>query len=438
MTQKNRQLSLGYCFVTKSITDRHFLDSAADSMSVFPLYLYHEAEEQLEFEQEATPSFGHPSSGGEFQKMVEFLRTPNLNMEIVDKIAEQLGMSFIPEKNSPPFTGSMPSVSEKNSPPLEGWMPQADGVVLTHIHQTPIMQYFPQNLPCNSALKTLAREKRQAGILSEVLFWQQVHKRKFHNIDFDRQRIIGNYIVDFYVKKLGLIIEIDGSSHNDKFQYDANRLAYFESLGLKIFRCSDSDIKTRLDSVMNALEEFIINEYGQMKDENSSPDEFAPIDLLDYIYAVLHSPSYREKYKEFLKIDFPRVPYPKDKNTFWQLVKLGGELRQIHLLESPVVNHFITTFPMDGDNIVTKPKFHCSKDKKIGNVYINDMQYFGNVPEYVWIFYIGGYQPAQKWLKDRKNRKLDVDEIYHYQKIIAALAETDRLMKEIDKIEVEA
>lgn len=81
---------------------------------------------------------------------------------------------------------------------------------------------------------------------------------------------------------------------------------------------------------------------------------FAPIDLLDYIYAVLHSPTYREKYKEFLKIDFPRVPYPKDQNTFWQLVKLGGEIRQIHLLESPTVEKYITQYPIDGNNVMAK------------------------------------------------------------------------------------
>src|SRR6185312_2817509 len=88
---------------------------------------------------------------------------------------------------------------------------------------------------------------------------------------------------------------------------------------------------------------------------------FAPIDILDYIYAVLHSPAYREKYKEFLKIDFPRVPYPKDAKTFWQLVKLGGELREIHLLESPIVSKFITTYPIAGDNEITKPKYADGK-----------------------------------------------------------------------------
>lgn len=158
-------------------------------------------------------------------------------------------------------------------------------------------------------------------------------------------------------------------------------------------------------------------------------DTFTPIDLLDYIYALLHSPTYREKYKEFLKIDFPRVPYPKDKDTFWKLVKLGGEIRQIHLLESPTVEQYITQYPMDGDNVVGKSTY------KDGKVYINEIQYFDNVPQTAWEFYIGGYQPAQKWLKDRKDRTLEFDEILHYQKIIVALSETNRLMKEIDSIE---
>jgi len=166
---------------------------------------------------------------------------------------------------------------------------------------------------------------------------------------------------------------------------------------------------------------------------------FAPIDILDYIYAVLHSPSYRESYKEFLKIDFPRVPYPKDQETFWQLVKLGGELRSLHLLESPKVEQFITTYPQDGDNTITrkitKNDYETTdKQKQIGRVWINDTQYFDNVPQIAWEFYIGGYQPAQKWLKDRRGRQLNFDDILHYQKIIVALTETDRIMKEIDGI----
>jgi len=173
-------------------------------------------------------------------------------------------------------------------------------------------------------------------------------------------------------------------------------------------------------------------------EKEADKNTFAPIDILDYIYAVLHSPIYREKYKEFLKIDFPRVPYPKDKETFWQLVKLGGEIRQIHLLESPIVDKYITQYPIGGNNEVIKPRFDSAqRSDGNGSVYINETQYFDNVPEVAWNFYIGGYQPAQKWLKDRKERKLEFDDILHYQKIIVALSETDRLMKEIDGIEFE-
>ena len=168
--------------------------------------------------------------------------------------------------------------------------------------------------------------------------------------------------------------------------------------------------------------------------QDDMPAQFAPIDLLDYIYAVLHSPAYREKYKEFLKIDFPRVPYPKDAATFWKLVALGGQLRQLHLLESPTVSKYITQYPEDGDNTVDKPRYEGT-DK--GRVYINDAQYFDSVPRIAWEFYIGGYQPAQKWLKDRKGRVLAFEDIFHYQKMIVALTETDKLMKEVDAVGVE-
>lgn len=168
---------------------------------------------------------------------------------------------------------------------------------------------------------------------------------------------------------------------------------------------------------------------------------FAPIDLLDYIYAVLHSPAYREKYKEFLKIDFPRIPYPTDAKIFWQLIRLGGELRQIHLLESSEVERYVTTYPMDGNNTITR---HMTKKsigyesitEETGRVWINDEQYFDKIPLVAWEFFIGGYQPAQKWLKDRQGRTLSFEDILHYQKIIVALTETDRIMKEIDKIDV--
>lgn len=177
-------------------------------------------------------------------------------------------------------------------------------------------------------------------------------------------------------------------------------------------------------------------------EKEAQPGTFAPIDILDYIYAVLHSPTYREKYKEFLKIDFPRVPYPSDVATFWQLVRLGGELRQIHLLESPSVERYITQYPESGSNQVTAIQFRATEqpdgDGAVGRVYINDTQYFDSVPQRAWEFFIGGYQPAQKWLKDRKGRTLDYTDILHYQKIIVALTETHKCMQAIDAIAIEA
>lgn len=259
LTKYNRQLSFGYFFISNSLTDIHLLDSAGDSLGIFPLYLYPDAEKDGMY--------------------ANAERTPNLNMEIVNKIAEGLGLEFVPEKEE-------------------------------------------------------------------------------------------------------------------------------------------------------------------------TANTFAPIDILDYIYAVLHSPTYRETYKEFLKIDFPRVPYPHSLGTgrdlslqkFWKLVKLGGEIRQIHLLESPIVEDYITEYPEDGTNEVEKikyvPNVGTGRDLSVqdGKVFINSIQYFDNVPEVAWNFYIGGYQPAQKWLKDRKGRVLNFDDILHYQKIIVALTETDRLMKAVDEL----
>ncbi len=154
--------------------------------------------------------------------------------------------------------------------------------------------------------------------------------------------------------------------------------------------------------------------------------EPTPQEIFDYIYAILHSPSYREKYKEFLKIDFPRVPYPTSADQFTALSEKGAELRTLHLLESLKVNDFITTYPVPGSNLVEAVSY------KNGNVYINATQYFGDVPEAAWNAHVGGYLPAQKWLKDRKGRVLSNDDIEHYQKMVAALAETARVMGEIN------
>ena len=203
------------------------------------------------------------------------------------------------------------------------------------------------------------------------------------------------------------------------------------SYGFPLYLYDDIDNSRRANFNSEIIQKFADSLKLQYVTEKSdTAGTFAPIDVLDYIYAVLHSPKYRETYKEFLKIDFPRIPYPKDKSKFWKLVALGSELRKIHLLESDKLNTLSIGYPVSGSNIVENLTFAENK------VYINAAQYFDNVPDIAWNFYIGGYQPAQKWLKDRKNQELTFDDICHYQKIINALYLTSQLMQEIDEIGV--
>jgi len=159
------------------------------------------------------------------------------------------------------------------------------------------------------------------------------------------------------------------------------------------------------------------------------PDVLSPEDIFNYIYAILHSPTYRTRYAEFLKIDFPRIPLASSLKLFQKLSKPGGELVSLHLLESSKINQFITQFTGEGDNRI--PKKPTYKD---GSVWINANQRFENVPEAVWNFHVGGYQTCEKWLKERKGRRLNEDDIAHYQKIVVALNETIRLMQEIDAV----
>lgn len=186
------------------------------------------------------------------------------------------------------------------------------------------------------------------------------------------------------------------------------------------------DIKNRIASSLGL--KFKIDE-PEEPEANKKRDYFTSVELFDYIYAVLHSPAYRQKYEEFIKIDFPRVPYPTDVEKFRKLASLGAKLRKLHLFEG---NAFAekdnpTGFPIAGDNLIEKV------DYKNDRVYINNTQYFSNVSPLAWEMYVGGYQPAQKYLSDRKNRELEFDEISHYCNIIRALEETEQLMSLIDE-----
>lgn len=173
-------------------------------------------------------------------------------------------------------------------------------------------------------------------------------------------------------------------------------------------------------------------------------------EVFNYTYAILYSNKYRERYQEFLKKDFPRIPFTKDRKLFQKLAGLGKELVDLHLLKSPELNKPIAKFwGKKGDNKVEKREYITrSKAKafwsaagkpprKFGKTWIvriNNTQFFGPIDPEVWEYHIGGYQVLDKWLKDRKGRELSADDIKHYCKIVTALAKTIEIQKEIDRL----
>jgi len=187
---------------------------------------------------------------------------------------------------------------------------------------------------------------------------------------------------------------------------------------------------------LEALKKVLIN-----LDSSEKPNELKHEDILKYIYAVFNSQGYRNRYAEFLKIDFPRLPLPGRIKLFCELARLGGELVDLHLMESPKLEEYITTY---NGQVGAEVKKVGWTPERGGTVWIDaggtkakttaGSIGFEGVPEEIWNFHIGGYQVCEKWLKDRKGRPLSADDIAHYQKIVVALSETIRLMAEIDEV----
>lgn len=173
--------------------------------------------------------------------------------------------------------------------------------------------------------------------------------------------------------------------------------------------------------------EFISDRAGDLK------TTFGPEEVLQYIYAVLHSLEYRRRYTDFLKSDFPRIPIPGNSVLFADLIRPGMRLIGLHLMEAESTDAHVT-FSNAGSKQVEKVRYTPPKDGLPGRVWINGQWCFEGLEPEVWAFTIGGYRPAEKWLKDRKNRTLSDEDIDHYRRIIAALAETQRLIIEIDDV----
>lgn len=150
------------------------------------------------------------------------------------------------------------------------------------------------------------------------------------------------------------------------------------------------------------------------------------------MYAVFHAPTYRARYAEFLKIDFPRLPLTANADLFRALCRLGERLVGLHLMEK--IGKITTRYPELGNNRVEKIDYTCpASEPEQGRVWISKTQYFEGVRPEVWEFHIGGYPVCSKWLKDRKGRRLEFNDIQHYQRIVAALGETITLMEKSDK-----
>lgn len=170
------------------------------------------------------------------------------------------------------------------------------------------------------------------------------------------------------------------------------------------------------------------------------PKELSGEEVVHCAYALFFSPTYRNRYAEFLKIDFPRIPLPRNVELFRSLARLGGELVALHLLESPKLKDFITTYAGPKRPEVgrvgwsEKTVWLDAAATKKGQPATPGTIGFRGVPEEVWNFHIGGYQVCEKWLKDRKDRTLTADDITHYHRIVIALHETIRLMREIDEV----
>lgn len=174
----------------------------------------------------------------------------------------------------------------------------------------------------------------------------------------------------------------------------------------------------------------------KLQSEDSTDREnggFLGRDVIDYIYAILHSSKYRRKYHQFLQNDFPVIPYPNNAEYFFKISALGGQLRSLHLLDNISSSDFITQYPVsEGSNLVTTRRYEAI-DSDNGRVWINDTRYFDNVPLNAWKLLVSGYQPLDKWLKDRMGLTLSGDDIRHFQMMVVALTKTAELMVQIDE-----
>lgn len=220
------------------------------------------------------------------------------------------------------------------------------------------------------------------------------------------------------------------------------RVQVFPLYRLSLFEESKLEPNFNFKIIKNVENSLSIN-FVAGKENSKTQNQFTSIDVFDYIYAILHVPNYRTKYGVYLRRDFPKIPYPKNLNKFWNLVKQGQKLRNLHLLKS----NKNTVFSFESINKknsskklkhkITKKNGYSPINADFGRVYINDFQYFDNIPKDAYNFVIGNNKPAIRYLQEREGRCLDISEIFHYQKLIFALYETNKIVEELKNVEID-
>ncbi|MFN4955182.1 MAG: type ISP restriction/modification enzyme [Aphanizomenon sp.] len=239
-----------------------------------------------------------------------------------------------------------------------------------------------------------------------------------------RNEIVDNFFVSDQITDKCIISSLDNASIFPLYLYPTDTPTLFDS----------TPTNAPGERKPNLSPEFI-TQFSQKLDlefisdgKGDKTKTFGPEDIFNYIYAIFHAPIYRQRYAEFLKIDFPRVPLTANAALFWELVIKGDKLVKYHLMKETGTE--ISTYPIPGSDMVEQIKYHENHQQ----IWINAEQYFDQVPQQIWNFYIGGYQVCQKWLKDRKGRQLNFDDINHYQNIISIISETIKIMENIDQI----
>jgi predicted helicase/very-short-patch-repair endonuclease len=357
----------------------------------FPLYLYQDSKK-----------------GDLFANHSHGKRTPN----IAPKLIAALNAAYFPSPPSP--------------------LPQGEGL---GVRAKTGARVYKRKLP--EYLLNLCREFRKNPTETETMLWECLRDRRLYGYKFRRQHPIGRYIADFYCHELKLIIEVDGGIHNKKDQklYDEARQEDLEARGYQVVRLATDEVKRDLPGALGRIIPSPASPLPQGEGSGARANHGVRVeDIFKYIYAILYSPAYRKKYAEFLKTDFPRVPFTNNYELFLALSAKGRQLVDLHLLKSDPSANLVAKCEGKGSLKVEK----VSYDARQRRIYINPDKWFEKVESEVWDYHIGGYQVANKWLKDRKGRTLSSEEVATYCKTITAISRTVEIQLSLDELFIRA